>query len=648
MTHSVDIIYKHKTPLESGLLSKQLYGVVTEGLLELPEFVGAEHSIALKRISFYYRGRVIGGVDDPDADKRMFHVSFYSEEGLVFADLDPHNNPPVAIGFYYDFVPGDELTPISPSLFSVIRENDLIDGGHYYQQGFPGIVLAHIQYDFTAHIWRGSSYSVDWTEKLFREQNMPLSLRLAPMTIAKDPGFNPYRFLVKRINTVINETTVLLPCPDSGEVKKVRLVFGNGVLLNNPVVGKYYAVGYRSVLKDTENYLVLEVLSPDAGRNTIAEALEDRLVTTSLGNVDNYILVGVIFWQGVFYNSGFSSTFTDPTIPMRTSLLDDIFKYLDPQFFSVKNDLITFDLDSITDAVVEEAVPVINDNFASTFADVYASISTVDTSVRAYADSQDTAKETALLNRLFPVGSHYEQPPNGLTPTERGLPGTWVNFTHKPVLYEVADSYPTGTLSTYTTNANYTNNQYVIYNVSNSHNRVVRANGAVTGVPAVLNPIHWRMPGETNYGITTRVVRRRNLQTWAAADLALGATISGAPVSEHNGRRIVGRICMGGTFPSYAGGFRPTFETGGVQYGRITAHTHELMAGINSNYLGNGGSLASYIAAPMYNQVEPPARFNATETTFRVLNGVRNVLGSSTGQDVAGENISLQFWIRTN
>ena len=68
------------------------------------------------------------------------------------------------------------------------------------------------------------------------------------------------------------------------------------------------------------------------------------------------------------------------------------------------------------------------------------------------------------------------------------------------------------------------------------------------------------------------------------------------------------------------------------------------MAGNNQNIL-NCGNAAPYNAAPTFTNHIPPTEFNATEAPFRVLNGVREVIGR-IGQDIAGENISTNYWRR--
>jgi len=62
--------------------------------------------------------------------------------------------------------------------------------------------------------------------------------------------------------------------------------------------------------------------------------------------------------------------------------------------------------------------------------------------------------------------------------------------------------------------------------------------------------------------------------------------------------------------------------------------------------LANTGTSSGYIAAPLYEMQFPPSEFNAIENNFRVLNGVREVIGY-IGQDVAVENWSENYWIRT-
>ena len=179
-------------------------------------------------------------------------------------------------------------------------------------------------------------------------------------------------------------------------------------------------------------------------------------------------------------------------------------------------------------------------------------------------------QQTGLLKKISyenlvncPIGSGYTQGPNDPTPPEKGLPGHWEPWNHRAEIYEMATTYPDEPLENYTPGENYAINAYVIYQVPNSsHRRIIRANKAITGAPEDLNPIDWIFPGEANYGHTITRAFRRNVQSSLTADdLTIGATVSGG---EHNNKRILGVITRAGTFPSWAGGYRPTFESGGV------------------------------------------------------------------------------------
>ena len=70
------------------------------------------------------------------------------------------------------------------------------------------------------------------------------------------------------------------------------------------------------------------------------------------------------------------------------------------------------------------------------------------------------------------------------------------------------------------------------------------------------------------------------------------------------------------------------------------------MAGTTANMM-NAGNTGIYSAAPTTGQHIPPTEFNATEAPFRVLNGVREVIGR-IGQDIASENITCNYWRRVN
>jgi len=175
--------------------------------------------------------------------------------------------------------------------------------------------------------------------------------------------------------------------------------------------------------------------------------------------------------------------------------------------------------------------------------------------------------ESNILNRLFPIGSGYTQGINDPTPIEAGLPGIWQKWTGKAEAYRLM----TGTLpsyTTYTAGANYAANAYVLWHLPSAGYEIFKAKAAITNAAVQLDPVLWE-----KY-TTGTIVERRLLQGWLDNDLSIGNVISGG---SYNGQRVSEVIVRGGTFPSWEGGNRPTFKTGGIDLDRIYFTPHSLL-----------------------------------------------------------------------
>ena len=295
---SLDIVYKYKTPLESRLLSKQLYGVASEGLVEdllIDSHVGSP-SITLRNISFYYSGRSVPGFEDEEARKRVFHVS--SKDAFVFENLSSNPADPnfaLGVGVYFPFTgdSGDEVLESVP-LLRLLTKKDFDPSGDYYT-GYPGMVLCRLYFDSIESIWKGSTFGLDWTDKLFKEKKVPTGLRLASMSFIKDGEYKNNVFLIKRGNKNVHRVQVILCNSSTGELSAEKLHVNYGVTLDDPVEGKYYAVGFRSTVREDFSEAELKVLSPAVGRDTLLQAMADRF-ETAYGVNYNCALVGVVRW----------------------------------------------------------------------------------------------------------------------------------------------------------------------------------------------------------------------------------------------------------------------------------------------------------------------------------------------------------------
>ena len=196
----------------------------------------------------------------------------------------------------------------------------------------------------------------------------------------------------------------------------------------------------------------------------------------------------------------------------------------------------------------------------------------------------------AFLDFVYPVGSSYDQKPNDLSPSERNLPGNWSIWNRRAEIYELitetqyqalitsfgtAISSPTN----WTTSSSIAANAWRVWCLdqtsSEGTRRLIRSNKAVTSQTAKqMNPIDWiDIQGHNSNYIIRRAARRHVQTTWTEADLAIGTQVpAGIQYTNDNGSltttteamRVVGILTMSGLYPSYTGGNRPTFISGGI------------------------------------------------------------------------------------
>ena len=190
-----------------------------------------------------------------------------------------------------------------------------------------------------------------------------------------------------------------------------------------------------------------------------------------------------------------------------------------------------------------------------------------------------------------PIGSGYDQKPNDLTPAERRFAGSWVLWNKRAEIYElITEAEYTALFSsvpTYWTSAStIAANQWRVWtpgdinadgvmgsgSSSTGTRRILRSNKAITYQnPLEMNPIDWDDLFKT-HGYTIRRASRRAVQTsWTASDLSIGAQVASVTIggTAYSNMRVVGILTMGGLFPSYAGGNRPPFLSGGVELANV-------------------------------------------------------------------------------
>jgi hypothetical protein len=183
-----------------------------------------------------------------------------------------------------------------------------------------------------------------------------------------------------------------------------------------------------------------------------------------------------------------------------------------------------------------------------------------------------------LLNKgtNFPVGSGYTQHLNDPDPIEKGLPGQWSIWTGRAEAYRLTSSaLPAFTV--YVPGVNYAANAYVLWHLPGTGYELWKAKAAITNAAAQLDPVLWE-----KY-VLGDIVERRPLQDWLDDDFEIGHIIVGDAGLQ---LRVSEVIALGGTFPSWEGGNRPTFISGGVAGDVI----RNILGSINGTWVNQGAS----------------------------------------------------------
>jgi len=270
---ALDIVYKYRTPLDGGLLAKPFMGLSHEGWIHEPHSSGGFSTLYLGDISFFYAGRSVTGLSsDYQATKRLFHVS--SVEGVTIYGLDASvEDPPVALGFIYPFVPTEDI-PISNSLFCSLTSTELAS--------FNGLILGRLS--FIDGSWHFYTDCVDFADKYFIDSHFTGN-RVASMPLKRFNSFDNTLFFIKYYNDLVESSFTFLLNSESKMVP-VLLDSSNGVSLRSeeddeyidPIEGYFYAVGFKSSVseadKDEEGRYVLFLSVLGVG-STFDRALDD-------------------------------------------------------------------------------------------------------------------------------------------------------------------------------------------------------------------------------------------------------------------------------------------------------------------------------------------------------------------------------------
>jgi len=188
----------------------------------------------------------------------------------------------------------------------------------------------------------------------------------------------------------------------------------------------------------------------------------------------------------------------------------------------------------------------------------------------------------------------------------------------------------------YTPNANYNANTYVLWHLPGTGFELYKAKAAITAAEGQLNPVLW------DKNLLGDIVERRFLQGWLDDDFEIGHVIEDG---EYAGLVVSEVLSLGGTFPSYEGGNRPPFVSGGVQLGRITPVTGQI-----ATYDGSYNPIQVINASGVFSALGDVYRrsFASSSSNESHPGGFGFDIGRavSTGPDVAPITLSVRYWRR--
>jgi hypothetical protein len=252
--------------------------------------------------------------------------------------------------------------------------------------------------------------------------------------------------------------------------------------------------------------------------------------------------------------------------------------------------------------------------------------------------------EIAYKNFMYQIGDYYEQYPDAKTPVERGLPGTWEIWSHRPIMYGITQLSPPSSVDYYTlvgTSIAAGATPVVCYHKAGNDWRLYKfiSQTAAYTVPEELDPVKWtyQAPGSI-------VERQKCGNALTDADYTIKQQIASGTYA---GYYVTEIIVPGGKFSGVEGGFRPPFVSGGVQEDRIRNLTGSIpikapgyefipmdVTGANGIFVAGTGSSTRATVGDSVSHYPP---------TSLSVNAGRVV---KTGSDVAPQNLSTRLWRR--
>jgi hypothetical protein len=242
----------------------------------------------------------------------------------------------------------------------------------------------------------------------------------------------------------------------------------------------------------------------------------------------------------------------------------------------------------------------------------------------------------AVAGFHFPVGTMLSVLPDEPSPVERGWPGEWEIWSHRPVLYGVSEDPPPGFADYYTLAGNSIpagNTPVVCYHQAGNDWRLYQfiAQAAAYAVPPELDLVKW------TYLTPDAIDERRKCgNALTDDDYEIGDTVTSG---SHAGKYVTEIIVPGGKFTGIEGGDRPAFISGGVQQDRIRNITGSFASTTGP---GTGYEGAFYGGTGIAMQLPS----NAASSTRRAFLDPSLVV--TTGPDVAGANFSKRLWRRVS
>ena len=285
-------------------------------------------------------------------------------------------------------------------------------------------------------------------------------------------------------------------------------------------------------------------------------------------------------------------------------------------------------MNNLTIAELEDALPISQDDYLPIFQQE---------ALNPSGFPGDTRKFKFGSLHVYGIGDGYTQGPNDRNPFEKGLPGHWEVWNHRAEWYGFSDTAPV--FVNYQAGGNYAANTTVMYHINGSHWKLYRAKEAIDNAPLRIETVKWDelQPSEGAW--------RRHVQPgdegWLKADLQIGDEILEGPFA---GKFVTEVLVRGGTFPSWAGGNRPTYENG-VQQGRIINITGPVgLVGTNRTNPG------LFIKPPFFGETQLPTHGFAPNQNDQAIwhSAIDLSLVVKTGTDVAGENWGELYWRRVS